>query len=155
MKLRLAVLALGVVLAGPQASAAPARAAAAPAGAPAKAAASANAIHVIAPYRRHGTWVFDDARRGLVREAFVAGADDWMEAMAAGVPGGRSRGVVLVFSAREFPGAQRRRAFRRAEHGGAWCWDGVMQHEGWLCGALFDYFRAPPREIWVQVKPRG
>lgn len=149
MKLYLA-LALAAALAAPHASAAPARTAA-----PLQAAATANAIHVIAPYKHHGTWVFDDPARGLVREAFVSGADDWMERMAAGVPGGASRGFTLVFSARPFPGAQRRLQFRRAEHGGAWYYDAQMKHEGWLCSTLFDYFKSPPREIWAQVKPRA
>ena len=34
-----------------------------------------NAINVIAPYKLHGVWVFDDPRVGLVQEPFVAGAD--------------------------------------------------------------------------------
>ena len=113
-----------------------------------------NSIHVISPYRQHGAWVFDDPQRGLVREAFVSGADDWMERMAAAVPEGRARGFTLVFSAKPFPGAQRRLQYRRAEHGGAWYYDPEMRHEGWLCSTLFDYFAAAPRELWVQVKPR-
>ncbi len=120
----------------------------------APAAATGNAIHVISPYKAHGTWVFDDPARGLVREAFVSGADDWMERMAAAVPGGSERGFTLVFSAKPFPGAQRRLQFRRAEHGGAWYYDAEMKHEGWLCSTLFDYFKSPPREIYAQVKPR-
>jgi hypothetical protein len=34
-----------------------------------------NAINVIAPYKWHGMWVFDDPRVGLVQEPSVAGAD--------------------------------------------------------------------------------
>jgi hypothetical protein len=34
-----------------------------------------NAINVIAPYKHHGMWVFNDSRVGLVQEPFVAGAD--------------------------------------------------------------------------------
>ena len=34
-----------------------------------------NAINVIAPYKHHGMWVFDDPRVGFVQEPFVAGAD--------------------------------------------------------------------------------
>jgi hypothetical protein len=34
-----------------------------------------NAINVIAPYKVHGQWVFDDPRAGLSQEPFVAGAD--------------------------------------------------------------------------------
>jgi hypothetical protein len=38
-----------------------------------------NEIHVISPYKYHGTWVFDDARVGLLQEPFVAGADTWID----------------------------------------------------------------------------
>ena len=148
--LSLAALAFAAVLAAPSAGAAPAGAAPA-LRAPAP---TANTIHVIAPYKHHGIWVFDDPRRGLVQEAFVSGADDWMERMAATVPGGR-RGFTLLFSAEPFPGAQRRMVFRRAESGGAWYYDPQAKMEGWLCSTLFRYFSAPPREIYAQVKPRA
>ena len=113
-----------------------------------------NAIHVIAPYRWQGMWVFDDARVGLHREPFVSGADDWMSRMTADIPDAAA-GFILVFSDRPFPGAQRRLEHRRDEMGGAWYWDGDLAMEGWLCSALFRYFAAPPREIWAQVKPRA
>jgi len=32
-------------------------------------------INVISPYKRHGIWVFDDARVGLVQEPFVSDLD--------------------------------------------------------------------------------
>ncbi|HEX8233572.1 MAG TPA: DUF6717 family protein [Caulobacteraceae bacterium] len=121
---------------------------------PASAKAPANAIHVIAPYKHHGTWVFDDPGRGLGREAFVSGADDWMERMAASVPGG-AQGFTLIFSAKPFPGAQRRLQYRRAAMGGAWYYDPELKLEGWLCSTLFRYFDAPPREIYAQVKPKA
>jgi len=38
-----------------------------------------NAINVIAPYKYHGQWVFDDPRVGLAQEPFVAGADTWID----------------------------------------------------------------------------
>ena len=34
-----------------------------------------NAINVIAPYKHHDMWVFDDPRVGLNQEPFLAGAD--------------------------------------------------------------------------------
>jgi hypothetical protein len=33
-----------------------------------------NSINVIAPYKHHCMWVFDDPRVGLSQEPFVAGA---------------------------------------------------------------------------------
>jgi hypothetical protein len=139
--------AFALALALAAAPAAQARVAATPA-------ATANAIHVIAPYKHHGVWVFDDPARDLAQEAFVSGADDWMERMGATVPGG-ARGFTLLFSEKPFPGAQRRLEFRRAASGGAWYYDPQAKMEGWLCSTLFRYFRAPPRRIYAQVKPRA
>jgi hypothetical protein len=45
-----------------------------------------NEIYVISPYKHHGTWVFDDARVGLLQEPFVAGADTWMDRVVADIP---------------------------------------------------------------------
>ena len=38
-----------------------------------------NQISVLHPYKYHGQWVFDDETTGLVREAFVAGADTMID----------------------------------------------------------------------------
>ena len=57
-----------------------------------------NAINVIAPYKHHGMWVFDDPRVGLVQEPFVAGADTMMDCLVADIPGA-ARGFTLIFSA--------------------------------------------------------
>jgi len=45
-----------------------------------------NAINVIAPYKHHGQWVFDDPRAGLSQEPFVAGADTWIDRVVADIP---------------------------------------------------------------------
>ena len=44
------------------------------------------AINVIAPYKWHGMWVFDDPRVGLVQEPFVAGADTMIDRVVADIP---------------------------------------------------------------------
>ncbi len=113
-----------------------------------------NAIHVIAPYRHHGMWVFDDARVDLHQEPFVSGADDWITRVAEQTPGAEN-GFVLVFSARPFPGHDLRLARRRLDMGGAWYWSDRLQMEGWLCSALFRYFPSAPAELYVQLKPKA
>jgi hypothetical protein len=45
-----------------------------------------NAINVIAPYKHHGMWVFDDPRVGLNQEPFVAGADAMIDRVIADIP---------------------------------------------------------------------
>ena len=40
---------------------------------------NSNSILVLHPYKYYGTWVFDDDRTGLVREAFVSGIPEILE----------------------------------------------------------------------------
>ena len=42
-----------------------------------------NAIMVIHPYKHEGMWVFDDESVELVREPFVAGADEIIETLVS------------------------------------------------------------------------
>ena len=56
-----------------------------------------NAINVIAPYKHHGMWVFDDPRVGLVQEPFVAGADAMIDRVVADLPDAE-HGFTLIFS---------------------------------------------------------
>ncbi len=114
----------------------------------------ANAMMVIYPYRHEGVWVFDDARAGLVREPFVAGVSEMIDAAVAGIPGAQD-GVRLLFSARPFPGFQEELVWVRGEYEGNWYrWEkhGV---EGWLCPALLKYFDRPPERIYVRFESRS
>jgi hypothetical protein len=113
-----------------------------------------NAIHVIAPYKHHGMWVFDDARAGLQQEPFVSGADEMIDRVTTDIPDAE-HGFTMVFSDSPFPGHQYRLELRRPEHAGNWYYSAELGIEGWLCPALFRYFAAPPKEIFVQVKPRA
>jgi hypothetical protein len=66
-----------------------------------------NAINVIAPYKHHGMWVFDDPRVGLVQEPFVAGADTMIDRVVADIPDAE-HGFTLIFSTTPFPGHEYR-----------------------------------------------
>jgi hypothetical protein len=66
-----------------------------------------NAINVIAPYKHHGTWVFDAPRVGLEQEPFVAGADTMIDRVVADSPDA-AHGFTLIFSGEPFPGHQHR-----------------------------------------------
>jgi hypothetical protein len=111
-----------------------------------------NAINVIAPYKHHGMWVFDDPRVGLVQEPFVAGADSMIDRVVADIPNAE-QGFTLVFSASPFPGHRLRLDWDREDGGGNWYRSGELAMEGWLCPALLKYFAEAPRSIYVQVKP--
>jgi hypothetical protein len=113
-----------------------------------------NSILVIHPYKYEGVWVFDDARVGLVREPFVAGADTIIDHMVAGIPNA-ANGVTILFSAAPFPGSQHEFEWRRPESGGNWYFSPRFGIEGWLCPALFRYFEQAPQRIFAQVKPKN
>jgi uncharacterized protein DUF6717 len=112
-----------------------------------------NAINVIAPYRYLNTWVFDDARVGLVQEPFVSGADSIIDQAVAHIPDARS-GFLMLFSSSPFPGYEFRLEWRRSESDGNWYYSADFGLEGWLCPALLRYFDQPPKELFVQVKAK-
>jgi hypothetical protein len=116
--------------------------------------ANMNSMLVIHPYRSEGMWVFDDARAGLVQEPFVSGADVIIDRLVESIPDAAD-GFTLLFSASPFPGYQAQFDWRREEHGGNWYHSPKLDMEGWLCPALFKYFEAAPRELYVQCKPRA
>ena len=113
-----------------------------------------NAINVIAPYKYHDMWVFDDPRVGLIQEPFVSGADTMIDRVVANIPNAEN-GFTMIFSASPFPGHQFQLEWRRAERSGNWYYSSELDMEGWLCPALFRYFTEPPSEIYVQVKRRA
>lgn len=110
-----------------------------------------NAINLICPYRYEGMWVFDDPRVGLDKEPFVSGADILIDRLVADIPH-PERGFRLLFSSTPFPGYTARLEWRREEMGGNWYYSPDYQMEGWLCPALFRYFEAAPKEIYVRAE---
>ncbi len=112
-----------------------------------------NTISLIAPYKWNETWVFDDERVGLIREAFVAGADTMLDEITRYIPNAE-HGFRLTFSAVKFPGFMVTLEWLREDPdvGGNWYrWRGT-DLEGWLCPALFHYFEAAPSEIFVRAE---
>jgi hypothetical protein len=113
-----------------------------------------NAINVIAPYKHHGMWVFDDPRVGLVQEPFVAGADTMIDRVVDDIPNAE-QGFTLIFSASPFPGHQHRLDWQRGDTEGNWYYSEELKSEGWLCPALLLYFNEAPKHLYVQVKARS
>ncbi|MBI3849071.1 MAG: hypothetical protein HY298_02095 [Verrucomicrobia bacterium] len=113
-----------------------------------------NSIFVIAPYKYEAMWVFDDPRVGLHREPFVSGADVMMDRLVLNLPNA-DKGFRLLFSAAPFPGRMVKLEWRREEHGGNWYYSPEFDMEGWLCPALYQYFRESPAAIYVQAQARS
>jgi hypothetical protein len=112
-----------------------------------------NSLLVIHPCKHQGVWVFDDPRVGLVQEPFVAGADVMIDRMVEKIPDAES-GVTIFFSGSPFPGSEHEFEWRREEFGGNWYYSRENKLEGWLCPALFKYFEAAPKRLFVQVRPK-
>ena len=112
-----------------------------------------NAMLVIQPYWSSGTWVFDDAATGLVREPFVSGVPEMIDRLvaAAGIDDAKT-GFRLLFSASPFPGQQASYTRTRGESGGTWYRDDATGAEGWLCPALFKYFETAPPVIHAKAE---
>ena len=114
--------------------------------------AAGNSLLVIEPYRSVGTWAFNDRRTGLQHEPFVRGVPEWIDALVknAEIPDA-DKGFRLTFSAQPFPGYQTKVQWRRRELGGNWYYSDEFGSEGWLCPALFKYFKRAPKTIYISA----
>ena len=110
-----------------------------------------NAIMVIQPYWHAGTWVFDDASKGLDKEPFVCGIPEIIN-LAVGDIKDAQKGFRLLFSGQAFPGYTFKLVWKREETGGNWYSDSEGR-EGWLCPALFKYFSEAPKELYAKAEP--
>ena len=96
-------------------------------------------------------WVFDDPAVGLVREPFVSGIDLMIDRLVAEIPNAAA-GFRLIFSPTPFPGYTVKLEWRRTEYGGNWYYSPQYEMEGWLCPALFKYFKEAPQEIYIRAE---
>ena len=110
-----------------------------------------NSILTLQPYFYAGTWVFDDERFGLVKEAFVAGAENIITRMVKGIPNAHT-GFRLTFSANPFPGYDIVLDRMDTEHGGNWYRCEEYDMVGWLCPALYHYFESAPDHIYAKAE---
>ena len=113
-----------------------------------------NAIVIIMPYRYAGAWVFDDASAGLVREPFVGGVPEMIDLLVQDVPDAEN-GFRLYFSAQPFPGHQKKLTWLRGDEQGNWYSLDDPPMEGWLCPAMFKYYRKAPQELYVKAEAKG
>lgn len=109
-----------------------------------------NSIFTIRPYRYNSMWVFDDENVGLHREPFVAGIDVILSELTKNIKNANN-GFCLVFSSGKFPGANIEMTKIESEFSGTWYTCENLGIKGWLCPALFKYFKQAPEKIWVQV----
>jgi hypothetical protein len=111
----------------------------------------ANAIMVIAPYWYNGTWVFDDPAVNLKREPFVAGVPEMIDLLVKEVPDAK-QGFRLLFSANAFPDYQKKLTWLRGDSGGNFYRLEDPPMEGWICPAMFRYYKTPPPALYVKAE---
>jgi len=109
---------------------------------------------VIVPYKYGGTWVFDDFSTGLRREPFVAGVPEMIDYLVRDLPDA-TNGFRMLFSTQPFPGHQKRLTWVRPAGGGNFYRMHEPDMEGWLCPALFRYYREAPKELYVKAEPKS
>ena len=108
-----------------------------------------NTILVIKPYKWNGMWVFDDDNTGLVREPFVSGADDIIDVMVEEIDNA-DEGFNLIFSHLPFPGHDLQLDRQHEESGGWWYHNYILDMSGWLCPALFLYYKYAPVKLFAK-----
>lgn len=111
-----------------------------------------NSIMVVKPYWLHGTWVFDDESVGLKQEPFVAGVPEMIDALVKDIPEAKN-GFRLLFSANRFPGVQKTLTWTRGDSGGNHYKLDSPPMEGWICPALFRYYKKAPKQLFIKAEP--
>jgi hypothetical protein len=114
-----------------------------------------NNILVLQPYWHNSTWVFDDDRFDLQREAFVAGADKVISKLVEKYQiKNPQKGFKLIFSTGKFPDYQIE-GFKISEGDGS---QGTFYRveefktDAWLCPSLLHYFSLPPLKLYVKAE---
>lgn len=112
-----------------------------------------NAIMIIQPYRKHGTWCFSDEATGLVDEPFVAGIPEMIDIMVKDIPNAE-KGFIATFSPTFFPDHQHQLHHSRPDAYGAgnYFTFNDTDMEGWLCPAMYKYMKEAPKTIFIKVE---
>lgn len=106
-----------------------------------------NAIYQVVCYKHKGFWVFDDPKRGIVKEALIAGTDKAIDILTQNIRYAK-HGFVLSFSATFFPGTMLSARFTSKDSkAGYWYYVTHMSFPMWLCPVLDQYFETPPEML--------
>jgi hypothetical protein len=108
-----------------------------------------NSIYSINPYKYEGLWVFDDKRVELVKEPFVMGIPEMIETILIKKKMLKNNFSVL-FSSSGFPDPDIILEKQSAELGGNWYFSKELNSRGWLCPALYLYFKKAPKSLYIK-----
>ncbi len=107
-----------------------------------------NSIFTLFVQKNNGVWAFDDPKRGLVDEPFIAGADTLLDKMS-----NNGTECTIIFSEIKFPGAKLTLNYVRGkidEGTDYYCQE--LKHELWVCPATAKYFKKSPKIIYLDYK---
>ncbi len=108
---------------------------------------------VFVPYWYEGTWVFDDATKGLQHEPLFSGAPELLNSLVKDIPDARE-GFRLTCSAKPFPGTQQKLLWVRAEaEGNYYGWE-AKAVPGRLGPAMFRYSAKTPKVLYLKAESK-
>lgn len=105
-----------------------------------------NAIMFLELYKTGNVWLFDDLKRNIIAEPFVAGMNEIIDAHV----GKKTTLCQATFSANPFPQANTL-VLIDGENMGGWYRDTATSMEGWLCPVVKVYFGGVPEKIYYSI----
>lgn len=67
---------------------------------------------------------------------------------------GATNGFRMLFSAQPFPGYQKKLTWLRGDMGGNYYKMEDPRMEGWICPAMFRYYKAAPEFLYVKAEAK-
>jgi hypothetical protein len=109
-----------------------------------------NVLQTIKPYRRDGTWVFDDPLRGIWAKPFVSRAPEIVDQVLRRAGLQPRQPFTVTFGDHESSGLGYRFVLKWVREDREGHWYRWSEMEG-LCPALVRYFDAAPKYIYCLV----
>jgi NAD-dependent deacetylase len=103
-------------------------------------------------YKWEGFWVFDDARVGLVKEGLINGTNLIIDELVKGC--GKQKSYNLIFSNVPMFGYIELTWLKmeNSTEGGHWYHSEDLNLDGWLCPALYLYFKEVPEKLYINIE---
>ena len=86
-----------------------------------------------------------------MQEPFVAGVPEMIDVLVSDIPNAND-GFRMLFSANPFPGYQKKLTWLRGDSTGNYYELEEPPMEGWICPAMFKYYKTAPKELYVKAE---
>ena len=111
-----------------------------------------NSIFVIYPFRKHGTWVFNDEVKNLVEEPFVFGADIIINKIVNDINCQQCKFIFSTSELPEYDTVLEKVNTNSKINIGTYYRCSKTKLVGWLCPALSLYYKESPEKIYVKIE---